>query len=236
VWPLQDYIVRGQKWFDEEREEENELEWTLIEPDKARSGICQPISLATVVTFSGPFRAIVDVTATTAVKLKVQRFPWSRDDPVLFDGVTSKGASPKKGDFAQLTTLELAGYVSRAASSHGSIMTTSSSTTVFRVRGVPSNCTEAALVRSLSMSLGVSKASIHLRCFAASPYRDQKMATVAFSSCPEILAVPQPKKEWPIDVELSCAGKPADLVCDTHFLGFTVLGQKYLDPSEYTIE
>jgi hypothetical protein len=236
VWPLQDYTVRGQSWSNEEQEETNELEWTLRESDKARSGICQPISLAAVVTFSGPFRAIVDVRATTAVGLKVRRFPWSPDDPVLFDGVTSTGALPKKGDFAQLTTLELAGYVSRAASSHGGIMTTSSSTAVFRVRGIPFNCTEAALISSLSISLGVPEASIHLHSFAASPYRAQRMAAVAFSSRPEILAVPRPKNEWPVKIELSSAGGPVNLVCDTHFVGFTVLDQKYLDPSEYTIE
>src|SRR5947207_15696297 len=98
--------------------------WVLTEPPTRKSGICESINLSAIVTFSGPFKATVEVEATTGLGFKVRNTPWSRDDPLLFDGRTSKGRQPQLGpEFNKLSDQGWINHIVYASSPSSNTMT-----------------------------------------------------------------------------------------------------------------
>lgn len=256
-WPVDEFSIRGQKWSDHDQQEPHEVIWRLREVAGSESGICKPIKLAAIVTFSGSFQATVDVKATTGLTLKVRNYPWSRDDPLLFDGVRTKGRPPQTSEWTQLSEPELADYIFNACSSLGTTLALdetiavqdkketqpnakdvpSAFKTVFRVRGIPNFCNQALFKRSLSRATSIDEHSIHIRSFSPNPYREQKMAIVSFDECPKELEATRPKKEWHIPVSLPISdGGSVELVFDSHFLGFSELRLESSDLLGDTIE
>lgn len=228
IWPSNEFLVRGRKWSEKDREEPHQVFWTLNEAKGSSQGICQTVKLASVVTFSGPFQAVVDIKATTGVGIKVRNFPWSQDDPVLFDGATTKGRPLHKLQLDDLKESELTEYLLIANPSSldvtvaGNVIdaaqanqhdqdepprTASASTkpnVVYRVRGIPLSYDEEFFIISLSQALDIERGSIQVRSFSENPYeyRSEMMAIVSFDSSPMALESSSTKGEWGVKFDI----------------------------------
>ncbi|KAB5522810.1 hypothetical protein GE09DRAFT_1293597 [Coniochaeta sp. 2T2.1] len=248
TWPSGEYSVSARKWTGRDSEVENEIIWKLQETKGSKFGICDSIRLAAVVAWSGPFKATVDVSATTALGVQLRNLPWSKDDPLLFDGVTCKGIPLPDSDFSTLDPRVLAQYVCEAKSMslpaavaglvapEENVVPISqkqrASSTVYRVRGIPRSYNRAELIRVLSTTLKVDEHSIHICSFAPNPYRPEKMAVVSFDSELHELQRTPTKYEWTV-----CAKQEEKpLLFDTNFLGFTSLGREIVESSESHVD
>jgi len=243
IWPLQDFSIRGRHWMGQIAQAPNQVIWTIREIDRSEVGIYESIKLAVVVAYHGLFRATVKVSATTGIGLKVRSFPWSRDDPLLFDGRTPKGKQFRVSEFWGLEEKDLVQHMRESSSASSSDSTLvaafddrlvmglpparspAKSTSAFRVRGIPSSLTLDSLVQSLVETLEVEAEAICIRCFTTNPYRAEKMAIVSFATLPSRLKEPQPTREWQTPLRLPTSeSSAANLLFDTHFLGFSELG------------
>ncbi|KAK0751417.1 hypothetical protein B0T18DRAFT_387548 [Schizothecium vesticola] len=243
IWPMQDFSIRSRHWTGQSAQAPNQVIWTLREVDRSEVGINESIKLAVVVAHHGPFRATVKVSATTGVGLKVRSFPWSRDDPLLFDGRTPKGKQLRVSEFWGLEEKDLVQHMRESSSASSSDSTLAAafddrlvmglpparpqakSTSAFRVRGIPSSLTLDNFVQSLVEALEVEAETIRIHCFTTNPYRAEKMAIVSFATLPSRLKEPQPTREWQTPPRLPTSeSNTANLLFDTHFLGFSELG------------
>ncbi|OIW32574.1 hypothetical protein CONLIGDRAFT_699412 [Coniochaeta ligniaria NRRL 30616] len=224
TWPADEFSIRGRTWPSKDSQETNEVAWTLNETTGSKSSICEPVKLAVIVTFQGPFKAVVEATATTGLGLKLRNFPWSRDDPLLFDGVTHKGKPLQDSEFNNFSDAAIVEYISLASPSSESlskvirgpssvpndvahptsseVKNDSKSRAVFRVRGIPASCRRVDLVKGLTTSLRVQTNSLRVHSFTSNPYREgiEMMAVLSFDALPEVLRKKNAKNEWLISV------------------------------------
>ncbi|KAH9204746.1 hypothetical protein DL95DRAFT_376793 [Leptodontidium sp. 2 PMI_412] len=243
-WPADEYRIKATTWSSKDADEPHEVFWKLFEAEG--------------IGFSGPFRAVVTVKATTAFGLKLRKLPWSYDDPILFDGETKKGRSPPSSDFSNITESDFLGYICDPAISVTSLPANLAETavkqpetkpqsgdkskTVFRIRGIPSACSRDDLVELLQAWLGVAKEQFQLRSFTPNPYRDERMAMLSFTAIPAALTLPSPKKEWriegslPLQEDQTANTRKVVLHFDTHFYGFSALGLSSISSSNYTAD
>jgi hypothetical protein len=265
MWPVEEFWIRGRKWSARHRQEPHEVIWNVTDTENSISGISEQIRLAVIVTYSEPFRAVVGVKATIGFGLPVRNFPWSQDDPLLFDGKTPKGAPPPNSDFSALTEQDLLGYISdpnlAMETNHTHMITTNHQSLsldqstaigysgsrprrVCRVRGIPTFWSGPTLIHVLSSSMTTSENAIRLHSFAENPYRAEKMAIVSFEESHDEVLNPNHKKEWLIQAQLPNEGaytklgdgKVIQLLLDTHFYGFSELGLRLVNPSPYNAE
>ncbi|GAB7347479.1 hypothetical protein MBLNU459_g4390t1 [Dothideomycetes sp. NU459] len=108
--------IEGEGWTEAEDDdditEDNAVFWTVQEQGgEAKQGIPNTLYVGFVVAHDRPFQAEVQVRVKSPLSLGLSLFgrPWSRDDPVIFDG--TEHAPIQKKDFATLTTQELADLV-----------------------------------------------------------------------------------------------------------------------------
>lgn len=258
-WPTDEYRIKGMIWSSKDADEPHEVFWKLFEAEGSGSGISEQVRLAAIVGFSGPFRAVVVVKATTAFGLKLRKLPWSHDDPILFDGETRKGRSPPSSDFSSIIESDFLRYISDPAISVTSLPASLAETavkqletkshsddksqTVFRIRGIPSACSRDDFVELLQAWLGVGKEQFQLRSFTLNPYpyKNERMAMVSFTAIPAALTVSSPKKEWRIEGSLPLQDQTTNkkkvvLHFDTHFYGFSALGVSSISSSNHTAE
>jgi hypothetical protein len=103
VWPPAAYLIKGRRWSKMSQEEPHQVFWEISIPRGSSADINNnSIPLCTIVSFRGSFMATVRLKATTALKLKLESFPWSKKDPMLFNGHTLKGKQFSKTKFAEL--------------------------------------------------------------------------------------------------------------------------------------
>jgi protein SERAC1 len=261
VWPAEEFWIRGRTWSRKNREEPHVVLWSMTEAESSATGISEQIRLAVIVTFSGHFRAVVDIKATLGFGLKLRNFPWSRDDPILFDGNTPKGKSPPTSDFNAITDQELLDYVSdpnisslntsltpnestsdqnkRSEQSTAAAKTYPASRRVYRVRGLLPFWSLAISVKILSASIKVREDSVRVHSFAENPYRAEKMAIISLEDSHNGALILNTKMEWLVQAQLSneeatteiMDGKPIQLLFDSHFYGFSELGLLSIDSS-----
>ena len=265
LWPQEEFWIRGRSWSHRRREEPHEVVWNMTETDNSIMGISEQVRLAAIVTYSGPFRAVVHVKATIGFGLTVRNFPWSQDDPLLFDGSTPKGTPPPTSDFSAITDQELLCYLSDPNLSMSIPQTRSATTStrnmalgesaaagntdsrprkVYRIRGLPFSWSRSTFIRLLSDSMNVREDSVRVHSFAGNPYRAEKMAIISFEESHNVLLSLSKKMEWQVQILLSSNeatseqsdGKSIELLFDTHFLGFSELGNLPPNPLPYVAE
>jgi len=261
MWPSDEYSVKGRQWTRKESEVPNEITWTMYETKGSKFGICDSIRVAAIVACSEPFKATVDVHATTAVGIKVRNLPWSRDDPLLFDGATSRGKALPSLDLSTLEAQILVKYISEAkplslpavvetvAPTDSSVLQSdvptqkkSRSVVVYRVRGIPSSYSKATLVRVLSTALEGHEGLLRICTLAPDPYRPGHMAIVSFDSEPKGLERTKDKNEWTVRINQEEKQMAEDLaptvtlLFDTAFLGFSSLGRGFIESQESHVE
>jgi protein SERAC1 len=252
-WPIQEFWIRGRTWSRKTSQDAHEVLWSVTEAEGSVTGISEPIRLAVIVTYPGPFLAVVDVKATTGFGLKMRNPPWSRDDPLLFDGQTIKGKSPPVSDFHTMNDEDILRYISdpdisspgaslalsksldnqnkTLKKSTATVKAGSASRKVYRVRGLPLFWSRPFFIGVVSASITVREDSVRVHSYTENPYRPERMAIVSLDSDNEVLT-PNTKMEWLIQVKLpnqevtpkSLHDKPIQLIFDSHFYGFSELG------------
>lgn len=261
TWPDGEYSVRGLNWTAQNSEVPNKVIWKVRENKGSKFGICDSIHVAAVVTCSVPFKATVDVEATTALGVPLHTLPWSKDDPLLFDGVTTRGMQLPLPDLSALEIPVLVKYISEAgamslpAISGSAVLAChslskseipaeadSKPVRVYRVRGIPGSYSRYSFVEVLSTAPGHNENLVHVHTFAPNPYRPEQMAVVSFDAQPHELSGKTPRNEWTLSIDqpqrregesLSAA---LTLVFDTGFLGFSSLGRAFNSSSESHVE
>ena len=237
----------------------------MTETDNSITGISEQVRLAVIVTYSEPFRAVVDVKATIGFGLTVRNFPWSQDDPLLFDGSTPKGTPPPTSDFSAITDQQLLCYLSDPNVSMSIPQTRSTTISprnislgksaatgdtdsrprkVYRVRGLPFSWSRCTFIQMLSDSMKIREDSVRVHSFTENPYRAEKMAIISFEESHNELLCPNKKMEWQVKIQLpnneataeQSDDKVIQLLFDTHFLGFSELGHLPANPSPYVAE
>lgn len=252
-WPIREFWIRGRTWSRKTSQDAHEVLWSVTESEGSDTGISEPIRLAVIVTYPGPFSAVVDVKASTGFGLKLRSLPWSRDDPLLFNGRTPKGKIPPASDFHAMKEEDILGYISDpdisspdASEAPGKSLDSQSKTKkqstatakagstsrkVYRVRGLPLVWSRPFFIGVVSASLTVREDSVMVHSYTQNPYRSERMAIVSFDSHNEALT-PNTKMEWLIQPkwpsqEATPKGlhdKPIQLLFDSHFYGFSELG------------
>ncbi|KAF4466787.1 DNAJ domain-containing [Fusarium albosuccineum] len=221
LWPRDRFAIRGSLWSEKSQPEPHQVLWKVKSP---REGICDSIPVATILTFSSPFIAIVKAKAMTGAPiLTLRAFPWSRNDPVLFDGVTPKGKGVASTDFSRLgdSGLEeiISDYLSPSSTQeHFSVSSTAGSSTatekgiisaverkpnksessrqVYRVHGIPISCSSDNLIRLLSLALSVPDVTIQVKAFSSHSQLEENVAVISFESDPPELKLSSPSCHW----------------------------------------
>uniref|UniRef100_A0A8H7KCB5 DUF676 domain-containing protein n=1 Tax=Bionectria ochroleuca TaxID=29856 RepID=A0A8H7KCB5_BIOOC len=198
--------------------------------------------------FPGSFMATVRLKATTALKLKLESFPWSKKDPMLFNGHTLKGKQFSKTKFAELERDQIEEHLPRQHPNRDLIVGGESPApipgTVCRIHGIPISYTADIFSELLSKVLNIPSASIQIKSFSRNPNHEEITALVSFTTFPTKLKRTQsgrwqmsvPSTELPRNGEIHASppsplSSPSlDLHFDTNFLGFTNLSPFSGDP------
>ncbi|EMT74712.1 Protein SERAC1 [Fusarium odoratissimum] len=102
-WTQGPFAIKASPWSEKSQSELHQVLMELALPRGSPPNICESIPVATVLTFSSPFVAFVKAEADLPAPIrKLRAFPWSKDDPVLFDGITPKGRGVASTDFSRL--------------------------------------------------------------------------------------------------------------------------------------
>jgi hypothetical protein len=208
--------------------------WTITGSGGNDVNLPEHIYLAAIVETEGFCKAYVDVVAKTTFKIPICVNPWNRDDPLLFNGSTTKGLSAPKKRFDELTDSDWSHFIHGDLNSQASI-----SSKVYRVRGISSCVNEGMLISILLMHGGYYAEDKHVTVlsFTHNPYRSEIIAVV---SLPSTYVGSGPNtEEWRITCQIP--NQPSlgikddeirnvvELTLDTHFRGFTALGMAPLE-------
>ncbi|VUC33473.1 unnamed protein product [Clonostachys rosea] len=245
LWPPAAYSIKGSSWSKQSQEEAHQVFWEVSIPRGSSADINNnSIPLCAVVSFRGFFMATVRLKATTALKLKLESFPWSKKDPMLFNGHTSKGKQFSNTNFFDLKKRDIEKHLPRQYTKQSNYKSTTGANsltpipgTVCRIHGIPISDSAYGVSELLSKALDISSASMQIKTFSRNPNHEEITALVSFTSFPTTLKRTQPGR-WQISVpsiELSRKGEihasppssssnpSLDLYLDTNFLGFTNL-------------
>lgn len=216
-WPRETFAIRGSKLCERSQNDPNQVFWNLMITAGSEQGICESmIPLATILTFSGPFEAIVVAKAGTVSGLKLQTLPWSKDDPLFCDGITPKGKRVATTDLSSLGKVGLLEFMSdwlnssssredlftstitvsttpeeRAESGRETLLQLEPSRPVYRVQGIPAACPSNAFAKVLGLAFSVPEDTIRIKAFSRSPQRGHEgnVAIMSFSSEPAELSL-----------------------------------------------
>ncbi|KAG9253647.1 uncharacterized protein F5Z01DRAFT_657852 [Emericellopsis atlantica] len=249
--------IKGSYWLKKNQNVANQVYWKIRENNSAEtSGLPDQVGLCVVVTSRGPFLGVVEAEATLKLapkaKFSFRNLPWSKDDPLLFDGRTGKGPPMEQTRFDTLTDEQWAKWI---AMLHGSLSFppsmksedtlmedtssgTSSSTEqtgradlVYRIRGIPASWSEDKLVLELAALFSIQANQLSLLTFARSAFahrsREAAVAVVSFLSGPPRVLVSE-ERQWSFSIPGVSSGLGAaiaTLVLDRDFEGLTPLGR-----------
>ncbi|KAH7308576.1 hypothetical protein B0I35DRAFT_442232 [Stachybotrys elegans] len=239
--------LRGRTWSKRSRDEPHQVFWTMHEDKAAQSGISDEVFLCVVVRHSGPFRATVEARAKLAIGITLENAPWSKDDPLLFDGITGKGPqmdTPKYDSLDAEHWREWLSSFSRTKSFASSIRSFQSATReardlraprdplAYRIRAIPASWSDTYLLDKLAdlFQMRAGTKDILLLSFSPSafPLRHEQNAVVSFPrGPPQVLT--DGKQRWVLEVEEEPSISTSEvhnveLVFDITFEGFTPLG------------
>ncbi|KAI6786016.1 uncharacterized protein J7T54_006355 [Emericellopsis cladophorae] len=246
--------IKGSYWLKKNQNFANEVYWKIHENSAETSGLPDEVGLCVVVTNRGPFLGVVEAEATLKLAPKARfsfrNLPWSKDDPLLFDGKTAKGPQMEQTRFDTLTDEQWAKWIAMlhgrlsvppSMKSEDTLMDTSSGTSsteqtgradlVYRVRGIPADWSEDKLVLELAALFSLQANQLSLLTFARSAFahrsREAAVAVVSFLSRPPRVLVPE-GRQWSFSIPGASSGQGvaiATLVLDRNFEGLTPLGR-----------
>lgn len=245
LWPATSYSISKVEWLGKSKDEPNQAGWRIIEPPGSDIGICDAIPLCVIVTSSGPFKAEIRANATILAKIKVQAWPWSRDDPLLFDGATRMGWQLVSTDFLAMRDEDLETFMAgegrsgplsfNRLSPPKSIEAQAQTqpveeqlAKVYRAQGISINFACEDFIQAVSTILTLSKDAIDVKSFS----RDENTAIVSFSSAPPTMHSYAFNKSWQIQIPAINTSDSKlhttinKIKFDRDFLGFTSLGYR----------
>ena len=253
--------VSGTPWSSKRRMAPHQILWTVESGAQGQWQIPDQLDFAFVVQYDSTFKATVEVSAKTKVGLPFPfvTLPWSKDDPLLFNGRSQIGKRHRTRRFDLMSDqdwADLALYLPEwhvpATSSH-SVMKDSVSENgngekqynqdfVFRVRGIPGSLDRISTTNLIREGLLIrEEEAVKVRSLTESPYRSEKIATATFTKLPSMLGESTLKSmdEWQFVVTSNLNSTLpicTSLVFDTHFRGFTPLNHAYGPDVDYKAE
>jgi hypothetical protein len=246
------FSIKGKVWSQRKRDVAHQVFWVVSADSQNTYGIPEQICLYVVVASDTPFEATVGTSAKLAMGVKLQSLPWSPDDPLLFDGITSKGPQMQTRNFEAIDESYwetwTANFLRRGSFTPSTISTSSTSTLAassvddekkaqedlsqlaFRVRAIPGDWSDRTTIVRLAKLFGITDSDngVVLLSFACSafPRRGDKCAVVAFPhGPPQILR--KKEKRWIFELRdhYNAESRLVTLVFDLSFEGFTPLGR-----------
>lgn len=237
------YHLKPKLYSSKKSREMNIASWTINENRGSSTGIPDELYLAMVVECMDPFHAVVEVEAISDMGyVKLKNWPWSKDEPLLFDLQTERGPQPPMRSFDNLTTgdpaaiFQLGHETSTAPPPLSESRTQSGSVKhvvgrVLRIQGIPFDWNRAAFVESFAAAAGLTTDCIRLSSFADNPYRHEKTAVMAIENhMPNGYNLPTIED---LSIKLNSLCTTTDepqirtdivLSVDSDFFGFTALG------------
>lgn len=212
--------VSGSAWSRKRRMEPHQISWVIDTGKKEQWQVPDQLSFAFVVQYHSAFKATVELNAKTHVGLPfpLVALPWSKDDPLLFNGKTQMGHFAYTLDFDLLLDIDWANLVpylpdwgeigrstrtqitsEESAQQLEAPRKQSDRDVVYRVRRIPVHYKRSEIPRLLSQVLLVEdEETIKVWSLAESPYRSEKIATVTFAQVPDMLVKDGTKNryEW----------------------------------------
>lgn len=260
--------VFGTAWSNRRRMKLHQISWIIDSGNKEQWQVPDRLSFAFVVQYYSAFKTTVEINAKTRLGLPFPliALPWSKDDPLLFNGKTQIGRFAYTPSFDQLLDIHwanLAPYLPEWDEVVRSKQTTSGESAqqpesnqkvsdqdiVYRVRRVPVHYERSDISRLLSQVLLVeNEETIKVWSLTTNPYRSEKVATVTFDQIPDLLMnnAERGKNEWQFEARdlFNEAHDTARISCtqtppiaiDTNFLGFTPLHLAEAPRSDYNVE
>ncbi|KIW72762.1 hypothetical protein PV04_00937 [Phialophora macrospora] len=235
------YQVKAREWSSHGSSVFNEAFWTINERRGSSAGILDDLYVGVVVECTEAFQARVEVQAKPGTgTMKLRSWPWSKDDPLLFDLRTVKGPQPPTRTFEGFTTEDRMAIfqIDRAESLREPTPSRDPGARppsekrivgqVLRVQGVPFHYDSVSFVKSFAAGAKLMADGILLRSFADNPYRREKTAVVSVEGSQLIVEVsslliqrePPPSSQHRPPIQDAIA-----LSVDTDFIGFTALGR-----------
>ena len=242
-------VISGTPWSNKRRTAPHQILWVLNNQSEGKWQVPDQLSFAFVVTYVSAFRATVEVKAKTRIGLPFPLLatPWSRDDPLLFNGRTQVGGLSlvdKFDHFSGTDWAKAAPYLpewtneseKRDAIKSGQppliIHNDLPSNVTYRAQGLPGDCNFKEAQRMIASVLLIKEQDISIKSLAESPYRSEKTATFTTQHPSNNLMnlASEGKDEWQFEMQ-DIPGVPSQaregflrqtrLVIDTHFHGFT---------------
>jgi len=226
----------------EDFDEPQIVEWSITHAGGNLINIPDEMYLGTLVETEGFCKAWVDVKVTNALRVTLGVWPWRKDDPLLFNGSTTKGGHPRRNQFDKFDDSSWSELIHGLSGSK----VDDSSKKVYRVRGIPSDCPEDSFVKAVSEHLDLDRdgKEVVVHTFVRDPYcEEQNVAIVSFLKSVKAFRSEREdcKENWSVSCSYLQQGKPesnADggpqkmlqVTFDTSFEGFTALGRTLSDP------
>ncbi|KAF1953686.1 hypothetical protein CC80DRAFT_537276 [Byssothecium circinans] len=244
-----DTSITGRPWIPTRRDKPHQAVWTVT--NDAKNGnwpLLDELGLSVVVEYEGPFEANVTISGGRSNRRLARILTptwWSKDDPLLFNGKTSKGAAPRTLQFNELNEpdwLQITPFseLCRKSKPH------TERDTIYRVRGIPVQYGVVETQRLLSSVCKLGTDMVVIGSLATSLHREENVATVSFLELPSALES-KTLDEWSFefspDISVRDASDPPIvegrnvlyLLIDTHFRGFTPLNS-VKSPSEHKMD
>jgi hypothetical protein len=244
-----DTSIIGRAWVPTRREKPHLAVWRVT--NDAKDGnwpSLDELGLSVVVEHGGPFEANVTISGGRSNRRLARIMSptwWSKDDPLLFNGKTSKGAAPRTPHFNELNEVDWL-QITPFSELCPKPKTHTKRDTVYRVRGIPIQYGVVETQELLSSVCKVGADMVVIGSLATSPHRDEKVATVSFLELPSVLES-ETQDEWSFEFSLNTSLQDSSnppigagwnvlyLLIDTHFRGFTPFSS-FKSQSEHKME
>ncbi|KAG7009638.1 hypothetical protein G7Y79_00002g007530 [Physcia stellaris] len=260
--------ISGSAWSNRRRMKLHQISWIIDSGNKEQWQVPDRLRFAFVVQYYSTFKATIEINAKTRLGLPFPliALPWSKDDPLLFNGKTQIGRFAYTPSFDQLLDIhwaKLAPYLpewdevvrgkqttsGESAQQPESHQKVSDRDFVYRVRRVPMHYERSDLSRLLGQVLLVENEEIiKVWSLTTSPYRSEKIATVTFDQIPGLLMkdAERGKNEWQFEakdllkeahyMERTSYTETPPIAIDTNFLGFTPLHLAEVPESDCNVD
>ena len=102
--------ICGTQWSNERRQAPHQISWVVDTESENAWRIPDELNFTFVIEYDVSFKAVVEVKAKTdtGIPFPLIAWPWSKDDPLLFNGKTWIGSPPRTLEFDYLTDADWA--------------------------------------------------------------------------------------------------------------------------------
>jgi hypothetical protein len=245
-----DTSISGKAWVPSRREKPHQVVWNITNEARNRSWpILDELECTLVAEFDGLFEANVGVSAVGATQPLARILSsswWSRDQPLLFNSITTRGNTPRTTKFEQLNEGDWVHLSLPPKLQNDPEPAAERKDTTYRVTGIPNHYSQEDVIALLATTSRLEQDKISVYSIAANPHRRELVATVSFTECPSVLAG-KDRDEWSFqtkacvrtqladDMSLNEDGEVIHLNIDTHFRGFTPL-RSFKTATEHKVE